>query len=212
LVSGGAVYLGELNVNGTGLIKGPGGSTHIGLLSGTGGSVKFYNTATIAGTTTATSTTTGALTVAGGVGIGGDVYANKFVGDGSSLTNLAGVTTKTTGTWSVSTGSGTYSITVPINAAYQIWVRCNIPNGIITYQATVHVSNTNVPVLGSQRAWNYTGGGSPILFTSIPNQIVGTEGTISTAVVATTTANRFDFGINNTSGSTQTVYWGYVTL
>ena len=100
----------------------------------------------------------------------------------------------------------------PINGNYQIWVRGNFPNGIITYQATVAVTNTNVPVLGTQRAWNYTGGGSPILITSIPGQIVGTEGTISTAVVATTTANRFDFGINNTSGSSQTVSWGYVAL
>ena len=136
----------------------------------------------------------------------------KFTGDGSGLTHLPGVTTRTTGTWTVPTGAGTYSITVPINGAYQIWVRANIPNGIITYQATVHVTNTNVPVLGNHRAWNYTGGGSPILLTSIPTQIVGTEGSISTAVVATSTANRFDFGINNTSTSTQIVYWGYVTL
>jgi len=94
LASGGSVYLSEVVINGTGLIKGPGGSTHIALLSGTGGSVKFYNTASIAGTTSATSTTTGALVVSGGIGVGGDVYvggtvtANKFVGDGSSLTNV----------------------------------------------------------------------------------------------------------------------------
>ena len=94
LASGGSVYISEVVINGTGLIKGPGGSTHIALLTGTGGSVKFYNTASIAGTTTATSTTTGALTVAGGVGISGDVYAGgtvnarKFAGDGSSLTNV----------------------------------------------------------------------------------------------------------------------------
>jgi hypothetical protein len=117
-----------------------------------------------------------------------------------------------TGSWAVATGTNTYSITVPINGNYQIWVRCNIPNGIFAYQATVSVTNTNVPVLGTQRAWNYTGGGSPILITSIPGQIVGTDGTISTTVVSTSTANRFDFGINNTSGSTQTVSWGYVTL
>ena len=71
-----------------GLIKGPGGSTHIGLLSGTGGAVKFYSTATVAGTTSATSTTTGALTVAGGLGVGGTVYASAFVGNGSGLTNI----------------------------------------------------------------------------------------------------------------------------
>jgi hypothetical protein len=136
----------------------------------------------------------------------------KFTGDGSGLTNLPGVTTRTTGTWTVAAGTNTYSFTVPINGAYQLWVRGNMPNGIIAYQATVHVTNTNVPVLGTQRAWNYTGGGSPILLTTMPTQIVGTEGTISTTVVSTTTANQFDFVISNTSGSPQTIFWGYVTL
>jgi hypothetical protein len=154
-------------------------------------------------------TTSGNVLASGYVSATGNVTANTFVGSGSGLT---GVAQQTTGSWTVTTGTNTYSITVPINGNYQIWVRGNIPNGIITYQATVAVTNTNVPVLGTQRAWNYTGGGSPILITSIPGQIVGTEGTISTAVVATTTANRFDFVINNTSGSSQTVYWGYVTL
>jgi hypothetical protein len=112
----------------------------------------------------------------------------------------------------VTTGTNTYSITVPINGNYQIWARANIPNGIFAYQATVSVTNSNVPVLGTQRAYNYTGGGSPILLTTMPTQIVGAEGTISTAVVATTTSNRFDFVINNTSGASQIVSWGYVTL
>ena len=74
LTSGGTVYIAELAVNATGLIKGPGGNTHIGLLSGTGGSVRFYNTVTISGTTAAISTTSGALTVAGGAGIQGGLY------------------------------------------------------------------------------------------------------------------------------------------
>jgi hypothetical protein len=147
----------------------------------------------------ATMSLTGNITTSGNVSATGNVY-------GTNLTD------KTTGSWTVTTGTNTYSITVPINGNYQIWVRANIPNGIIAYQATVSVTNTNVPVLGTQRAWNYTGGGSPILLTTMPTQIVGAEGTISTAVVATTTANRFDFVINNTSGSSQTVYWGYVTL
>jgi hypothetical protein len=146
-----------------------------------------------------TISTTGNVTVGGNLTVTGNVTGPNLTG-------------KTTSSWTVTTGTNTYSITVPINGNYQLWVRCNIPNGIIAYQATVSVTNTNVPVLGTQRAWNYTGGGSPILLTTMPTQIVGAEGTISTAVVSTTTANRFDFVINNTSGSSQTVYWGYVVL
>jgi hypothetical protein len=135
-----------------------------------------------------------------------------FSGSYTDLTNKPNITDRTTGSWTVTTGTNTYSITVPINGNYQIWARANIPNGIFAYQATVSVTNTNVPVLGTQRAYNYTGGGSPILLTTMPTQIVGAEGTISTAVAATTTANRFDFVINNTSGASQIVSWGYVTL
>ena len=139
----------------------------------------------------------------------GNITASNFVGNGAALTNVA---VRTTGSWTVATGTNTYSITVPINGTYQIWVRGNIPNGILVYQATVSVSNTNVAVLGTQRAWNYTGAGSPISLTTMPTQIVGAEGTISTASVVTTTANVFEFVISNTSGSPQTISWGYVTL
>jgi hypothetical protein len=93
-----------------------------------------------------------------------------------------------------------------------MWVRGNIDNGIISYVATVHVTNPNVPVLGSQRAWNYTGAGDPILLTSLPSQIIGTEGAISTGSISGTTNNVFVFGISNTSGSNQTVYWGYTKI
>ena len=162
------------------------------------------NVTLVAGAYSTVFDNTGVATFPGNITTSGN-----FVGNGASLT---GVAVRTTGTWTVATGTNTYSITVPINGAYQIWVRCNIPNGIIAYQATVHVTNTNVPVLGTQRAWNYTGGGSPILLTTMPTQIVGAEGTISTTVVVTTTANEFNFVFNNTSGSSQTVSWGYVTL
>jgi hypothetical protein len=94
-----------------------------------------------------------------------------------------------------------------------MWVKGNIPNGIITWNATLSISNTNVPAIGQQYAWNYTGGGSPILLTSIPDQIRGTVGTISTdATYAGITSNRFDFGISNTSGASQTVYYGYTKV
>jgi hypothetical protein len=81
------------------------------------------------------------------------------------------------------------------------------------WNATASVSNINVPAIGQQYAWNYTGGGTPISLTSIPDQIKGVAGTISTdATYAGTTSNRFDFGISNTSGALQTVFYGYTKI
>jgi hypothetical protein len=167
LVSGGAVYLGELNVNGSGLIKGPGGSTHIALLSGTGGSVKFYNTATIAGTTSATSTTTGALTVAGGVGIGGDVNIGGNVSMpnrpafrvyGAGTTNNLGTTVNTNGilnsnNWAVDYQQGTALntstgvFTAPLAGLYSIHLVARVTsNTTSSAQVCVikNVTSTNV--------------------------------------------------------------------
>ena len=155
---------------------------------------------TFALNTLATMATTGNVSVGGDLSVTGNVT-------GPNLSS------KTTGSWTVTTGTNTYSITVPANGAYQIWVRGNIPNGIIAYNATATVTNTNVPVVGQHFAWVYNGGGTPIDFTSIPNQFIGTSNTIVRSSVApSATTNRFDFGINNSSGSSQTVYWGYVTL
>jgi hypothetical protein len=94
-----------------------------------------------------------------------------------------------------------------------MWVDCNITNGILAWNATATVTNNNVPVVGAQYAWVYNGGGTPVDFTSIPNQFTGTANTIvrsSTAPSATT--NRFDFGINNTSGGNVTVRYGYTKI
>jgi hypothetical protein len=118
-----------------------------------------------------------------------------------------------TGSWTVTSGTSNYSFTVDINNTYNLWVLGNIPNGIIVYNATVSVSNTNVPVIGYQYAWNYTGGGSPILFTSIPAQIIGTAGSISTDSPSVgTSTNTFVFGIQNNTGSNITVNYGYVKV
>jgi hypothetical protein len=118
---------------------------------------------------------------------------------------------RVTGSWTVTTGSANYDFTVPTNGTYVMWVRGNIPNGIITWNATATVMNDNVPVLGQQFAWVYTGGETPIDFTTIPAQFIGTANTIvrSDPSPASPT-NRFTFGINNASGSSRTVYWGYV--
>jgi hypothetical protein len=121
--------------------------------------------------------------------------------------------TPVTGQWTVATGTNTYSFTVPMDGTYTMWVKGNIPNGIIIWNATLSISNTNVPAIGTQYAWNYTGGGSPISLTAIPDQIRGTAGTISTDATYTgATSNRFDFGISNTSGASVTVYYGYTKV
>jgi hypothetical protein len=146
--------------------------------------------------------------------------APSYVGTiGAATVNFNDGTTQTTayapvtGEWTVTTGTDTYSFTVPADGTYTMWVKCNIPNGIIVWNATASVSNTNVPAIGTQYAWNYTGGGSPILLTAIPDQIKGTAGTISTdATYAGTTSNTFDFTIANTSGESQTVYYGYTKI
>ena len=117
-----------------------------------------------------------------------------------------------TGSWTVTSGTSNYSFTVDINNTYNLWVLGNIPNGIIVYNATVSVSNTNVPVIGYQYAWNYTGGSSPISFTSIPTQIIGTAGAISTASPAVASTNTFVFGIQNNTASGITVNYGYIKI
>jgi hypothetical protein len=122
------------------------------------------------------------------------------------------VVSPVSGSWTVTPGTNNYSFTVDISNTYNLWVLGNIPNGIIVYNATVSVSNTNVPVIGYQYAWNYTGGGSPILFTSIPAQIIGTAGAISTDSTVVTSTNTFVFGIQNNTGSNVTVNYGYLKI
>lgn len=122
------------------------------------------------------------------------------------------VVTRVENSWTVPVGNSTQSFTVPINNTYQLWVNSNIPNGIIVYNATVSVSNTNVPAIGYQYAWNYEGGGNILAFTSIPNQIIGTAGAISNAQPAVANTNVFSFGINNTSGNAVTVNYGWIQI
>ena len=143
------------------------------------------------------------------VSVTGNITAANFFGNGNTLSNVA---TRFEGAWTVPTGNSTQSFTVA-SGTYQLWVDCNIPNGILAWNATATITNTNVPVVGVQYAWVYTGGPTPIDFTSIPNQFIGTANTIvrnSTAPSATT--NRFDFGINNTSGGNVTVRYGWITI
>ena len=146
---------------------------------------------------------TGVATFPGNISTSGN-----FVGNGAGLSNVA---IRTTGSWTLATGTNTVSFEVPLNGTYSIWVNGNIPNGIVTYTATAVVTNNNVPVAGSSYAWYYAAGNALVL-TAIPNQFVGTVNNISNAVVSTTTANVFTFGITNNSGNTAVVNWGYTKL
>jgi hypothetical protein len=160
------------------------------------------NVSLVAGSFTTTVDNTGNLVLPG------NTFAVKYA-NGTPVD----VVTRFEGTWTVPTGNSTQSFTVDAGNTYHMWVEGNIPNGIITWNATASITNTNVPVVGAQYAWVYNGGGTPIDFTSIPNQFVGTANTIvrsSGTGVANT--NVFVFGINNTSGSTQVVRYGWVQI
>ena len=174
----------------------------------------------VTGATGATgASVTGNTGLTGATGLTGVTGATGATGAGvtgaTGATGPTGATgsAATTGSWTITTGTSTYNFTVPSGGTYSMWVRGNVPNGIIVWNATATVTNTNVAAIGYQYAWNYTGGGSPISITAIPNQIKGVAGTISTdATYAGTSSNRFDFTIANTSGASQTVYYGYTTI
>jgi hypothetical protein len=153
---------------------------------------------------------TGANVVsANAVSTTGNITAANFFGNGNTLSNVAA---QVAGSWTLATGTNTANITVPINGTYSMWVRGNIPNGIVVWNATVTVTNTNVPVIGQQFAWNYEAGNALIL-TSIPAQIIGTAGAISNASPSVgTTTNVFEFTIDNNSGNSAVVNYGYTKI
>ena len=144
-----------------------------------------------------------------------------LVMDSSGLTETYKVTKETflagsngvpvTGSWTLSTGANTVSFTVTAGQSYVMWVNGNIPNGIVNWNATVTLSNSNVPVIGVQYGWYYLAGNALVL-TSIPSQIVGTAGSISTSAPAVSNSNTFTFGITNNSGVSQVVYYGYTKV
>jgi hypothetical protein len=160
------------------------------------------NVSLVAGSFTTTFDNTGNLVLPG----------NTFAVNYANGTPVD-VVTRFESSWAVPTGNSTQSFTVDGNHTYYMWVEGNIPNGIIVWNATATVTNTNVPVVGAQYAWVYDGGGTPIDFTSIPNQFIGTSNTIvRNSVAPSATTNRFDFGINNTSGGNVTVRYGWVKI
>ena len=144
-----------------------------------------------------------------------------LVMDSSGLTETYKVTKETflagstgvpvTGSWTLTTGANTVSFTVTAGQSYVMWVNGNIPNGIVNWNATVTLSNTNVPAIGVQYGWYYLAGNALVL-TSIPSQIVGTAGSISTSAPAVSNSNTFTFGITNNSGTSQVINYGYLKV
>jgi hypothetical protein len=151
----------------------------------------------------------------------GNTNGTYLVMDSSGLTETYKVTKETflagstgvpvTGSWTLSTGANTVSFTVTAGQSYVMWVNGNIPNGIVNWNATVTLSNSNVPVIGVQYGWYYLAGNALVL-TSIPSQIIGTAGTISNSSPAVSNTNTFTFGITNNSGTSQVVYYGYTKV
>ena len=154
----------------------------------------------------------------------GDTTGAYLVMDNSGLTEsfkvsketlFSGYTTNVvspvSGSWTLSAGTNTVSFTVTAGQSYVMWVNGNIPNGIINWNATVTLSNPNVPVIGVQYGWYYLAGNALVL-TSIPSQIVGTAGSISTSAPVVSNSNTFTFGITNNSGSSQVINYGYIKV
>jgi hypothetical protein len=154
----------------------------------------------------------------------GDTTGAYLVMDNSGLTEsfkvsketlFSGYTTNVvspvSGSWTLSAGTNTVSFTVTAGQSYVMWVNGNIPNGIVNWNATVTLSNSNVPVIGVQYGWYYLAGNA-LELTSIPSQIVGTAGSISTSAPAGSNTNTFTFGITNNSGTSQIIYYGYIKI
>jgi len=154
----------------------------------------------------------------------GDTTGAYLVMDNSSLTEtfkvpketlFSGYTTNVvspvSGSWTLSAGTNTVSFTVTAGESYVMWVNGNIPNGIVNWNATVTLSNTNVPAIGVQYGWYYLAGNALVL-TSIPSQIVGTAGDIITTSPPASNSNTFTFGITNNSGTSQIIYYGYIKV
>lgn len=129
------------------------------------------------------------------------------------INSASNAVTRVTGSWTLPPGSSTQSFSVDAGGSYTMWVNGNVPNGIITWNATVTTANTNVPVVGSQYGWYYIDGNALVL-NSMPDQIKGTNNTVisSPSSYGPNASNVFRFGITNNTGVNQVVYWGYIKL
>jgi hypothetical protein len=100
--------------------------------------------------------------------------------------------------------------TLPAGGTYTLWLRATVDNGVIAYNATFTITNANLPVVGQQFAYVYTGGGTKLDIISLPSQIVGTPGTIlRDPNILGTSSTDFQFVLSNSSGQVVDLHWGW---
>lgn len=119
-----------------------------------------------------------------------------------------------TGTWTLpSNSSNEYSFTTDPSASYMMSVigTTSDGQGMIKWNALVTLSNTNVIVIGDQRAW-YNSTGNKLRFESIPAQIYGTPGSIINYNPIILNTNVFKFTITNNTATSQVVTWSYLKI
>ena len=94
-----------------------------------------------------------------------------------------------------------------------MWLRATVDNGVIAYNATVTITNVNLPVLGQQQAYAYSGAGTVLDWVSLPTQIVGTAGSvIRSPTLIATPSNVFEFYIQNDSEEVIDLHYGYTKI
>jgi hypothetical protein len=175
------------------------------------GSYPWFEIEVIAGNAPALMGSTGPTGFQGAQGLLGFQGAQGLLGF-QGTQGLQGPSNSFQGNWTLSPGSNSVSFTVPLNGTYSMWVLGNIPNGIVSWNATATVSNPNVPVLGVQYGWYYLTGNQLVL-TFIPDQFVGTADLIiTTSPPGISNSNIFNFQITNNSSSNEIVNYGYTKL
>lgn len=173
------------------------------------------NAINITNFTESTSKTSGALIVSGGLGVGGNIYANKYYGDGSALTGVTGTTVEVDTLQSVTDRGNTTSTNVILTATGNSTSKTT---GVLRVAGGVGVEKdiwadnlfVTTKISGSQVTGSFFGDGSGI--TGIPG--TDTFKTISVAgqnnVIADSNADTLTFvaGTNmtiTTSDTTDTI-------
>lgn len=166
------------------------------------------------------------LTTAGDVSVTGNLSANKFIGDGSSLTGLSYVGDRiTSGTSSIILSqSGPISFTTAGTERMVINSAGNVGIGTSTPAASLEVTSNTLPTIRLTRSafssWDLSNNGSNFLIvepgqatrltvrqggnvgvgTTAPNATLQVSGSFTVSTSAQTTSPSFQIGIDGTIG------------